>query len=303
MAKTKTPFLSLGAHGSVGEAITAQKRGGSTLVREKPFPADPYSLPQAYQRWLYEDYAYLWTKQSAATRAEYRTGGSRFHLTGFQYWMKYNLKNLPDIIAMWHLDEKSGAIATDFSRNANHGTILGPSPSDGLIDGAQFFDGLNDIISVPYNASLDITTDFTIVCFARTLDNTLLNQRVINRNIFGDDQDGDYIMRFTNDDLFFYVRHAAVWANANFINIIQNDTWHALVAQKEGVNIRVYVDNVLGPNAGVTGVSTNTHPFYMGAMDTLDEPLEGNIDHIILRNRVLDSTEIARHSERRYPSQ
>ncbi len=61
MAKTNTPFLSLGSQGSVGDTLTSQKRGRDTILRRLPVPTDLYSLPQAYQRWLYQDYAYLWT--------------------------------------------------------------------------------------------------------------------------------------------------------------------------------------------------------------------------------------------------
>lgn len=165
MAKVKNPLLSLGARGKLGDITYLRRR--HTDIAEKT-PVLPYflTLPAQYQRWLYQDYAYLWRQQDEATRKAYAAGGLRFHLTGFQYWMKYHLTNLPDLAAWWTLDEKSGATAHDRSRNANHGTILGASPTGGLIDGALRFDGLNDLVQIPSSPSLiQGTKSFTILAF------------------------------------------------------------------------------------------------------------------------------------------
>ena len=145
MAKTQTPFLSLGARGTVGGFLTTQKSGKATILREKPVPTDPYSLAQFYQRYLYQDYAYLWTQQSEATRQTYATAGSRHHLTGFQYWMKYHLTNLPDILAFYHYDPTSSAILIDYSRLGTHLTTIGATWNDlPFGKGYLHYDGIND---------------------------------------------------------------------------------------------------------------------------------------------------------------
>jgi len=302
MAKTKTPFLSLGAHGSVGEAITAQKRGQETLLREKPLPTDPYSLPQAYQRWLYEDYAYLWRQQSAATQAEYRSAGVRFHLTGFQYWMKYQLKNLPDIAGMWHLDEKSGAVCRDFSRNANHGVIVGPSPVEGWIDGGYFFDGLNDRVLLTTTPSLDLRTAQTFECLFYPWD-TGLPQYLFNKGTSGGEWIAVAIGSLRN--IYFHARKGGVGPSTETPAgaFEWKKTYHLLVTF-DPPDAFIYLDGV--QIANVFGAHPTPDPTalptYIGVRDNLATWAKCALDHVIYYNRVLDQTEITRHSERRYPA-
>lgn len=149
MAKTNTPFFSFGSRGSVGESLTTQKRGRDTVIRQLPLPTDPHSLAQTYQRWLYQDYAYLWTLQSLSTRRQYASDGVRFHLTGFQYWMKYQLTTRLNILAHWKLDNVIAGITPDSSPYANNGTVIGASPVAGIIGPALYFDGINDEVNIP----------------------------------------------------------------------------------------------------------------------------------------------------------
>ena len=165
MAKPKSPLLSLGAKGTIGDALTFQKRGRDTIAREKPIPKDPYSLNQAYQRWDYRDYAYLWTLLSSSDKQVYRTKASRYHITGFSQFMRESLKTLTDLEGRWHLDEATGAVAQDSSKNTNHGTIIGASSVDGIIDLARHLDGVNDEINCGNDLSLRpeaITVEFFI---------------------------------------------------------------------------------------------------------------------------------------------
>ncbi|GAJ14702.1 unnamed protein product, partial [marine sediment metagenome] len=50
MAKLKKPLLSLGARGTIADTLTFQKRQGIDLVKRKPVPSQPRTLPQMYQR-------------------------------------------------------------------------------------------------------------------------------------------------------------------------------------------------------------------------------------------------------------
>ena len=69
----------------------------------------------------------------------------------------------PGLVALWHLDEGSGTTAYDSTPNNNDGTIYGATYVDGRFSKALSFDGVDDYVSVPDSASLDIgTSDFTI---------------------------------------------------------------------------------------------------------------------------------------------
>lgn len=165
MAKPRSPLLSLGARGTIGDALTYQKRGQDTIARKKPIPKDPYSLAQAYQRWDHRDYAYLWTLESEASKQTYRTRASRYHITGFNLWMKEHLRDLPDLAGRWHLDEQAGANVRDSSPNNNHGTLYGALHQVGRIGRCLYFDDINDYVRFPFSSTLNITDAITLEAF------------------------------------------------------------------------------------------------------------------------------------------
>lgn len=303
MVKTNTPFLSFGASGSVGESITAQKRGLATLVRAKPLPADPYSLPQAYQRWYYQDVAYRWKKQSEATKAEYRAAGVRFHLTGFQYWMKAQLPLYTDIAAWWTLDEKGGAVAYDRTPNANHGTIRGASPTEGLIDGAQGFDGLNDDIYIPSSPTLQLTGDTTWEFFIYRI--AALYSYIIEK-----DAKHEFMFRLAaGADTSILMRHGngTAWDDCHFnlANLILDEWIHYVFVRTQSPKVvKMYRQGVLVQTLGYAKtITASNFPIFIGEVDGTAWPLSAKLDNMIIFGRALDSTEAERHSGRRYPAQ
>lgn len=301
MAKTQTPFLSLNSQGTVGGFLTTQKSGRTTILRSKPVPTDPYSLPQAYQRWLYEDYAYLWTQQSAATRAIYRSAGSRYHLTGFQYWMKYHLTNLPDIAGYFKLDEKTSATAYDSSRHLNHATIFGASPSIGRIDGALYFDGINDYLRIPKQDQFDFRNSTLTLDFFLRINTPGVRMVIINHR--GALPHEWSLTLAPAGDLYLYVEDG--FAINSAIGHITIGQLHHIIChyQDQSLNGHIFIDGT----DRTTIVTNRIFPFetgdiYVGTRAgdlTLD--LDGYIDNLIIYDRELDQTEITRHAARRYP--
>jgi len=301
MSKTKTPFLSLGAHGSVGGSITAQKRNSATLLRKKPLPANPRSLGQTYQRWLYQDYSYLWLQQSAGTRAQYRTAGARFHLTAFQYWMKVMLTTLPDITGYWKLDDNTGTTTIDSSRNENHGTIIGASPATGLIDRALDFDALNDRIVVPHAPSLDLTEDATFeaiiypIGWGKNLGGRICSKGTLAAGVY-------QFFIWSNLARFGLKIGASLYTSANFA--ITLSTWHHLAVTWDYFTgtFRYYLNGApWGTTARASPIPTNTLDLWIGDVTDGSRTFNGIIDQLIIYNRTLDEPTILRHSERRYP--
>lgn len=301
MAKPKSPLLSLGATGTIGDALTYQKRGQDTITRKKPIPAYRYTLAQAYQRWLYYDYAYLWTQQSAATQRQYAADGSRFHLTGFQYWMKYQLTNLPDIAAWWKLDDNIGATTIDSSRNGNTGTIFGASPATGIINGCLSFDGLNDYLDCGNHISLNLTQAVTIIAWvnihdASTNDNPLV-QKAQTHASYGLLYHGlIQVMRF-------YITGASLKiADAAMTPAEVENKWIHVGCTYDRVNLRIYIDGVLKTSIACTDeITTSPLNLQINGDSVLGRYTEGNIDEVRIYNRALDPTEVKRHYERSYP--
>lgn len=301
MTKTKTPFFSLGSQGSIANAITSQRKGSDTILRQKPTPTYRQTLAQMYQRWLYEDYAYLWTQQSIPTKQLYATAGSRHHLTAFQYWMKYNLTNLPDIAGLWKLDHSTDPIAYDSSRNANNGTIFGTTSTLGVINGALDFDGINDAIQIPTSPSLDITAAITIEATLYVPSLLAVTETVVAKYWF----DSNYMLRKLANGKIIFDLFDPNSKSVTSDNPIQAATFtHLLGTATPGATMNLYIDGIkqsgTAPFTGVMPVTIDDVRIG-GKAPGPWEQLTGIIDNVIIYNRPFDDTEALRHSLRRYP--
>lgn len=301
MAKTEKPLLSLGAHGTLRDALTFQKRSGVDFVRQKPTPTDPKSLAQIYHRWDYQDYAYQWHSISLADWADWRAIGTRAGITPFNAFMSDKLKTLPDLAMRLRLDETAGALAYDSSKNSNTGTVFGSLVVPGWIDNARWSDGLDDRITVPHHTSLNLT-EWTI-------------ELIIQRD------------RLATSEFLLIKDNTGGSVNANFgLYIIGNNKLRGIIGIPPGPLRYVDSDITLAagtkyhlaftfkkPNARLFingqphGVAVlnfdpvpNTSPLYISRW-LVWFPFRGTKDNVILYNRALDSYEIERHSERRYP--
>ena len=93
MAKPKTPLLSMGARGSIGDTLTFQKRGRLTIARQKPIPTDPQTDLQLAQRQVYRDAVADWNALTPEEKDAYR--GVCPGLTPYQCYMKSALVYVP----------------------------------------------------------------------------------------------------------------------------------------------------------------------------------------------------------------
>lgn len=301
MTKLKTPLLSLDAHGTLANSLTFQKTSGSTFVRKKPIPAYTRTLPQLYQRWLYEDYAYLWRQQSIATKQSYQSTGSRYHLTGFQYWMRYCLRNLPNIKALYRCDEASGNALHDFSSYAHNGIIFGASPAIGRINGGQLFDGINDTIRIRDRAWLNPSVTMTIEFFftSKYPTGTVPPFKYLYQKGSVSPATTQWFCYTTANKLRFMILIGGVQKHNIYSSaLVLNKTVHYAYVYN-GSNLILYEDGVqfdIDPVAGAIG--TTTWDFYLSNSSAC---IHGILDHFILYDRALDLAEIQRHAARRYP--
>jgi len=301
MTKTIAPLLSLKARGSFGNFITYQKRVRSIMARQKPSPVDAKSLAQIYHRWLYQDYAYLWHALSAAEQRQWESDARRKRITGFNLWMQVKLNTLPDIAGGWHLDERAGATAIDFSKNLNHGTIYGASPATGVIDYALHFDALDDYVNCGTDPTLAGFTELTVECWvykdigapaatyagiAGDKDHTGGASTIVFhiRDGYFAISDGETI-----EDSYGGAFTPGVWTHLFFI-------WNP----KQYLRLYHNLNLIKDLSSNLTKLNPiRGHPFYIGHYRGTTFP--GIIDHITIYNRVLDATERQRHFERRYP--
>lgn len=301
MAKTKIPFFSLGSHGTVANAITTQKRASATLVRTKPTPTDRYSLPQAYQRWLYQDYIAYWQEQTAVTKQLWETNARPYRMTGFAYWMKYHLLNLPDIVGMWRLDERAGNTAIDFSNHKNNGVVYGASLANGVINHSLLFDGIDDYVSIPHINAYNMTDQMTIDCFLKPTSKSQFRY-FFRKTPTDPDLDTPFFLRI-NKNTGVLAAYLSNGASKNYIKGATDiyNAWHHIAFKFDSTHLYLFVDGEQDatPLARTVTPLTNTSPIYLSYYPTLFTPTY--IDHIIIYNRPLTPQDIKRHAERSYP--
>jgi len=302
MTKLVNPLFGFDAHGSVGDEVTFQSSNEKKYARKKPRLPYCRSLAQVYQRWLYEDYYHLWRQQTQAVKDLFRTSGVRQHLTAYQAWMKYMLTNLPDICGMWHLDEKSGTVARDSSRNGNDGVVTGDYPADGLIDGGFYFDWSDNVVVVPTSPSLWSPDTLTVEMFIYLLvmPGWAPSCPLINTGSFF-----LYDMSFFSLDFEFYILIGGVEEPHPSWDYMFIDRWYHVAATYDkdagADNLRLYVNGQLKDAVTRVGsVDAPTGDFFIGL--TGWDYWFGKADHVVYYNRVLDEAEILRHSLRRYPA-
>lgn len=290
----------MGAKGTVGGALTAQKRGGDTILRSTPVPTDPYSLAQAYQRWIYKDYAYLWTLLLEATKQTYRTRASKYHITGFSLWMREHLRDLPDILAWWRLDDNLGATTIDSSKNENDASIFGASPATGLIDHCLEFDGLNDYLQVSNITNIHIGTgDFTLQFFLCPI---VLNG---DHRIILCDSTPSNIQIYFNPPAPANTTSLMVALGGVFVNpgtkLWTLNSWYSIALRRISGTLTWWFDGILFktlPHAGNAVPSTTLQFAYR--QFTGHHPFNCRMDNIIFYDWGIPQTLIERWALRRY---
>lgn len=301
MAKIKAPLFSLGAHGSVADDITLQDSFAGTIMRPKPRPKDTKTLKQIYQRWLYQDCAAWWHEQSPAQQQVYETAARRHHMTGFAWWMKEKLLFKFGLVFGAHLDERSGNIATDFSANANHGTIHGCTHLPGIIDYALSFNGVDNWVDCGNDAAFNITKAITICSHIYFTGQSAWHGTVLSKSY----QSYELLHKWNTG--YFSIATAGGISSGQFTYpaFQLGKKFHVGVTY-DGTNYKAYVDGNeiaivwdAGPFTGDIAISANA--VMLGRRPGSGNWMDGWLDETLLMGTAVSGGQMKRLSERKYP--
>ncbi|MBA7668783.1 hypothetical protein ES703_76899 [subsurface metagenome] len=301
MTKPRTPLLSFGAQGTVADSLTFQKRGTGTMARMKPVPSQPRTLLQLYHRWDYQDGVFYWHSLTPAQKQAYQTQARPYHMTGFAYFMRYYLTNLPGLAGRWRLDEGSGITARDSSKNSNPGTIVGATwiklPNSLF---ALSFDGLDDYVNLHKPSQLLNHTASSVILRIKTGSDITTLQYWFYGGYWTDPW-GDYL-RIHVGYFNIYLRNTA--GNGVFIDIpVSTNTSYVLGYSWDGENVRFYLNGALmGTRGPFTGIISRNTIFnialggYTGQYKCL-----GVAKYLVIYDRGLSPAHMKSLSERSYP--
>jgi hypothetical protein len=196
------------------------------------------------------------------------------------------------LVAAFGFEEAAGTSTADKSGAGNNGTIAGATWSAaGKTGNALSFDGVNDRVSIPDGASLDVTR-MTIEAWVRPT--TLTGWRTV-------------LLKEGNDALAYalYAHDNANWPAA-YINTGQQadrrseglaalplNTWTHLASTYDGATLRLYVNGVQVRSRAFTGnIANRPGPLSIGGNAVWGEWFAGLIDDVRVYNRALTIAEI-----------
>lgn len=185
------------------------------------------------------------------------------------------------------------AHARDLSGNDNHGELSGVSSfsdRNNNLEGASYFDGINDKITVPHSASLDITDQISISAWIRH--NTGFPKTFENILQKGNDS---YGLQFQDGNFMFKLKTAQGYSLCNSEVRPLAGEWIHVVGVYDGAKQRIYVDGILKKTVDLTGkINSSSESLGIGRPDAPDNYyLSGVLDDIRIYSRALSEEEVS----------
>ncbi len=206
------------------------------------------------------------------------------------------------IVAHWKLDEQTGSIIHDSSKNGNNGTMVNMNDEawdEGILGSALQFDGIDDYVQVPHNPSIDFSDqDFSISFW--------LKQTVVDRHMryiikgthaspgtgkrYEVFHHSSNVVRFSIDD--DAIKSRIEVPNTNFVT----GEWVHVVAIRATASdqLLLYANvNLEGSASDDTGDISQNEDLFLGVSpDEENTNFAGFLDDIRIYNYALDITQI-----------
>ena len=198
------------------------------------------------------------------------------------------------LVAEWKFDEGSGLIAFDNSDKGNDGTIYGAEWIIGKSGSALYFDGVDDYVEVPDNASLDLIGNLTVEAWARVDEDTGDHQIIAGKWY----PHQSYLLEFRPDGI---TPQLVLTGSLVISNItVPLGSWAHVVGTYDGSIARIYVNGTLAGNLPVSGPLVSGDSLlcigsHSPVMPSDRNWFRGVIDEVRVYSRVLSELEIQAH--------
>ncbi len=209
----------------------------------------------------------------------------------------------PTKIGWWPMNEASGDTAADSSGNNNAGMATGAVVDDGIKGNARSFSGGTDRVSVPDSDLWDFgSNNWTVGYWVYHTDPVgSYNAHIMHGTNHTGGKASWFIRRQASGELAILTSNTGNSWPATFhgTTTITSDTWHYIVAQRDGNRMRLYLDgrlefdkpgaiNILDVNDELTIGSEKTTTGVFG------NGMDGLIDDVKIYDSVLTASEIAK---------
>jgi hypothetical protein len=190
-----------------------------------------------------------------------------------------------DPVLALSFDEGIGTTASDASGLANHGTVDGASWVAGHTGGALSFDGVDDLVSVAHDASLDIGTSGTVEAWVRP-DVAAEDKPVLAK--------GDLFGLYAD-----YMGGVSAWSDIDWFTTpydLPVGEWSHVAGTFDDNGATIYVDGQVVAHDHYLGrwhARSVGDPLWIGATQWWYEFFEGRIDDVRVYDSALTATEVA----------
>ncbi|MGI6607121.1 MAG: LamG-like jellyroll fold domain-containing protein, partial [Peptococcia bacterium] len=193
------------------------------------------------------------------------------------------------LVGQWGFDEGAGTTAADTSGNDNHGTIAGPTWTNGVVGKALSFSG-NGCVEVPHHAFLNPRNALTIEAWINP--STNMNWRKVISKSLGSNTDYS-IFQGSESNLAFSLKMGnvarTVYSPANSVPLGE---WTYVVGTYDGSRVKLYLNGTLVKTINISGeINAHNEPLRIGG-EKNGAYFEGMIDEVKIYNEALSAAEI-----------
>lgn len=194
------------------------------------------------------------------------------------------------------MNEGTGTVANDHSKEGNDGDIIGATWVAGKILGkALLFDGTDDYVQTPDAANLRVTSEASIEAWIK-LTNKDKFQMVFNKWYDGSNRSYYFRVNDTNVLRLTVSLDGTTEDGASGATALVTGRWYHVVGIFDGTDIRVFLDGVQDGITNYPGsIKVNNQVVNVGINHAAGEDFDGIIDEVRLFNRVLSAEEVKRH--------
>ena len=204
------------------------------------------------------------------------------------------------LVASYSFDQGRGLILRDDSGHGHDGTLPGDATwtADGRNGAALWFDGVDDMVVIPNDETLNVRTGFTIEARVNPsalsgYRNVILKGRPAPGGAAGGLSYGLYVNNNTPNPAAT-INTGGADLTAPGISAVPINTWTHLAATYDGATLNLFVNGVLTGSRAASGLlAISADALTLGGNDIWGEFFAGAIDDVRIYNRALSGAEIA----------
>jgi hypothetical protein len=189
-------------------------------------------------------------------------------------------------VGAWGFNEASGTTASDSSGKGNTGTVAGATRTTaGRFGGALSFDGVNDAVSVPDSATLDLSQGMTIEAWVYPTSVAGFRTVAFKENRMAGHQAYSLYAPGSSSRSATELATGSTYTTLSASPALPLNTWTHIAATFDGSTMRIFQNGSQVGSKALTGSLVNTNdPLKFGGNAVWSEWFQGRLDEIRVWN-------------------